>query len=373
MKRGGIGVGITGLGVHLPSHVRTNAFWPQSWIDNHPIFAKRDLVHSVDEAVRTRRQDVDPEVARATQRFASDPFRGSQERRVIAEHHESSDMEALAGQSALAHAGLAAEDIDLLAVYSQVPDYPSPANQGAVAAKIGLPLASAACTLDVGCASFLPQIVLASRMIQTGEATNALVIVSSALSRITDFEAPSSANGGDGAVAAVIQRVEDGFGYIAQAQLTRGDLHRGICLIQKQHPTGRWYDGAPPGPLTAQSLDPAATHMISAHAASLAKDATDAVLAKAGYAIEDVDFFLCAHATSWFAPALAEAIGIDPGRRLDVSEHYQRFGHLVPASVALNMALSHRQGRLRRGDLVLIYSPGAGFTQAAMLIRWSLD
>jgi 3-oxoacyl-[acyl-carrier-protein] synthase III len=54
-------------------------------------------------------------------------------------------------------------------------------------------------------------------------------------------------------------------------------------------------------------------------------------------------------------------------------EHFQRFGHLLPASAPLNLWVAWSQGRLRRGDLVLVYSPGVGFTQVASLLRWWMD
>jgi 3-oxoacyl-[acyl-carrier-protein] synthase-3 len=374
MSPEGIGVGIVGIGAYLPEHVRPNSFWPREWREAHAARARADLATGVDEAVRARSFDVDPEVARATVGFAEDLFRGSIERRVIGEGQLPSDLEVLACEAAIADSGVDRSEIDAYYGYSQVPDSPSPVNHGRVHQRLGLRRDSSAATLDVGCASFLPQLVTASRMIQCGEAHTALIAVSSALSLITDYDAPSSVNGGDGAVAAVIRKVEPGFGYIGQCQKTRGELHQGIVLAAKGHPDVPWYRGdIHQAALTAQNLDRRATHTMGAHAASMCREVCHELLERYDLRPADVDFFATAQATAWFAEALCEAVGVPQDRRLPVDAHYARFGHLVPGSLPLNVFLAYRAGRLKKGDLVLMFSPGAGYTQAATLYRWNLE
>ena len=74
--------------------------------------------------------------------------------------------------------------------------------------------------------------------------------------------------------------------------------------------------------------------------------------------------------TAWFGAAMADGLNIPPDRVLGHGDHFAKYGHLMAASSALNLSIAQEQGRLKRGDWILMYSPGAGFTQAAQLIRW---
>ena len=103
----------------------------------------------------------------------------------------------------------------------------------------------------------------------------------------------------------------------------------------------------------------------------MCREACHGLLDRVEMSPEEVDFFVLAQATAWFPEALCKAVGISEERALSVEEHFARYGHLLPGSVALNLSLAVESGRLQRGDAVLLYSPGAGFTQAATLMRWS--
>jgi 3-oxoacyl-[acyl-carrier-protein] synthase-3 len=105
---------------------------------------------------------------------------------------------------------------------------------------------------------------------------------------------------------------------------------------------------------------------------AFAKEACEEVLQKCGYSTSDVDLLVCSQPQVWFGEACAEALGLGD-RFVPPEEHFQKYGHLLPASAPLNLWVAWSQGRLRRGDLVLVYSPGVGFTQVASLLRWWMD
>jgi 3-oxoacyl-[acyl-carrier-protein] synthase-3 len=282
-------------------------------------------------------------------------------------------MEIAACRDALADAGVSPAQVDLYYGFSHVPDYIEPTNHGRVHHALGLPLHSAAMTVAAGCASLLPMLATASRMVQAGEHERALISLSSATSRITNYGFPSSVNIGDGAVAAVIGAVEQGFGYVGQAQRTRGDLFEGVVIA----PTGAedvpWYRGdVHQSKLMITNIDRGATHVMGAHAVSLCREVVTDLYEKFGVGPEDIDFALFPQSTAWFGSALGEAVGIPEHKRLGYEDHFARFGHLIAVSLPLNLYLAYRSGRLRKGDLVLLYTPGVGFTQAAALYRWNL-
>jgi 3-oxoacyl-[acyl-carrier-protein] synthase III len=368
MPKDGIGVGVLGLSVAFPPHVRRNDFWPASFVEEHAERAPKDPLTRLDR--QEAQADVDPEVARHAVAYRTDVFRGTKARRVLADDLAPSDLEAEAGRKALAEAGIAAKDVDLLIVYSVLQDFPIPANHALVADKLGLPSDVAAWTLMAGCASFVPHLHVASQLIAAGEYNTALIIQSAVVSRIQDYQSPYSVIGGDGATAAVIGRVAAGHGYIAQHQLTRGDMHGGLRLLPTSDPNAAWYRGsAHRSDLTLTTSDLRAGHIQGAHAASLCREACAKVLDKAGYRPEDVGFFAVPQPTGWFGTACCEALGIPVERTISTFEDY---GHIMASSAPLNLWAAHERGKLDVGDLVLVYCPGAGFVQSAALFRWSL-
>lgn len=368
----GIGVGVVGTGAFLPDTIRTNDWWPDDWREARHQPADKDITETVDKAAYKRSVEVDPEVARHAGPYYADPFRGTRQRRVMDEHDRPSDMEAAACKAALADAGIAADEVDLLLGFSQVRDTPVCGNEGRVAHLVGIPTSAAVMENGAGCVSFLTQLKIASRLVQSGEHHTALVYCSSAFSRITDYTQPSSVLPGDAAVAAVIRRVEPGYGYIAQSNLVRGDWAGAIHAAPTDHPHVPWYDfHAYDGPLFVQRLDPHAAHCMGVGAARIFREVAEPLFEKTGYRPEDVDFFVLGQVGAWFPVAMCEAIGIDPARTLAPGDHFERFGHCMAASMPLNMHLARQLGKLDRDALVLMFAPGVGFNAAASLVRWS--
>src|SRR5690606_7769459 len=132
-----------------------------------------------------------------------------------------SDMEAAACRAALADAGIAPAEVDAVLGFSLVRDYVGVEDTGLVAHKVGLREGIGAFEVGAGGGSFLHELRTASGLIAMGEADTVLVYVSSAASLVMDYSTPSSTVPGDGALAAVLRRVEPGLGYVATNCLTR--------------------------------------------------------------------------------------------------------------------------------------------------------
>lgn len=363
----GTGVGIVGMGIALPENVRTNDWWSKAFHDEHSHRARTDLTTQADQVAPRK---TDPEVARYASMHASDVFRGTKERRVTADGDEPSDLEARAAARALESANMSSDEVDLLLVYSVLPDVPAPLNHPLVAHKLRLRRDTSCMTLAVGCASFVSQLFVASRLIEAGDYRTALIVQSSVMSRIIDEQAPSSVNVGDGAVAAVLHRVDEGFGFIAHHQDTQGKLHAGIRLSAADQPCVPWYRGDLHGaPLRVQATDLAASLVMGTRPATFCRETCSRVLKEAGYDASDVDFFCLSQPTTWFGKACCDAMGIAHERTLDT---FCEYAHLMAASAPLNLWTAYERGRLNRDDLILIYSPGAGFIQSALLYRWNL-
>lgn len=351
----GCGVGIVGLGVALPETVRRNDWWASRTATD----PGRDFVRAAERAMRGAAAD-------------DDPFRGTVERRVLEDHLRPSDLEIAACRDALRTAAVTPGDVDLLLGFSQVPDDICPASVGRVAHELGLPREVTAIDLDAGCASFLPHLTTAVRFIEARDHRVGLLFQSSATSRVTDYDVPSSVLVGDGAVAQVVAAVEPGLGFVGRVQLLRGELADGV-VIARTDGDARWYDGGTVAPMAVTSRDRAAAREMGARGAEFAAEACGVLLERHGVGPGDVDFFACAQATSWFGEACAKAVGVREGRYTAPAEHFQRYGHLLAGSAPLNLWVAWSTGRLRKGDLVLVYSPGVGLVQCASLVRWAMD
>ncbi len=348
-----------GLGVELPAEIRTNDWFP-------PPTRGMDLIGDA-ERLASPGSAVDA----LLRPWLSDPFRGARERRVAPPGARSSDLEAAACRSALASCGRGVADIDLLLGYSQLSDDAGPGNHARVARALGAPATWSAMTVDSGCASFLPQLATATRLVQAGDARAALLYQSSLSSRIDDPASPTAPLLGDGAVAEVVGRVEPGLGLVGWLQHTRGELCDGLVLGRADG-SADWTE-ASASPLRITSRDRAAAARMGADGPVFAREACCALLARHGLEASDIDAFVVAQASVWFGEACARAIGVPEGRWVPPEDHFRRYAHLLAASAPLNLWVAWTTGRLRKGDLVLVYTPGVGFTMAAALLRWALD
>lgn len=359
----GCGVGVVGLSAALPDEVRTN-----DWFAGVEALVDGDT----DLIADAEREAGEGSLIRASlRRWGADPFRGTRERRVAAPGTRSSELELAACRAALAHAGRTADQVDLLAGYSQLPDDAGPGNHGRVARGLGGAGRLSAMTLESGCASFLPQLAVASRLVQVGDARTALLYQSSLSSRINDLRSPMGPLLGDGAVAEVIGRVEPGLGLVGWVQRTRGELCDGL-LLGRVDGSRDWIEPSPV-PMRIFARDRSAAARMGADGPAYAREVCLELLDRHGVLPEDVDFLVIAQAAVWFGAVCAEALGIPVERTVPPEDHFQRYGHLLAASLPLNLWVAWTTGRLRRGDLVLLYSPGVGFTTAAALLRWALD
>lgn len=361
----GRSAGILGIGWHLPPHVRGNDFWG-------PGFAKRkapqdsgDII-AVECDARGAPVRLPDAIAASMAAFGDDPFKGARRRHVIADSADPSDMEAAAGREALRAAGARPDDIDLLIVGSIVPDRLSPSNAPAVQAKCELTQATA-WSLDVGCASFLAHVEAAAGVIRAGVYRRVLIVVSCAASRVLDYEEGLSTIFGDGAAAAVMGEVRPGYGMIGHWSRTDGSLREGVVFapIVEGKPERRW--DLCPGRVRLTSLDLAAAKRAGQGATEYCREACLGALDAAGLTIADVSLFIANQSVGWLVDACRRALGLP---REKVMDTFAEVANIGAAAIPYNLARAQAEGRLRDGDIVLLYAPGAGFTRTANVYRW---
>lgn len=277
--------------------------------------------------------------------------------RHIAEPDETTaTLGAAAAQHALAAAGLEPSDIGLIIVATATPDNTFPASATKVQALLGAPDCIA---FDVAavCSGFLYAVSVADAMLRTGAAKHALVIGSETFSRILDWEDRTTCVlFGDGA-GAVVLSAED------------VDDDRGI-LATRLHADGKYCDMlyVDGGPSTTGTVGHVRMQgrEVFRHAVTNLASVLGEVMADVGLSAEQIDWVVPHQANKRIIDATAKKLGL-PAERvvLTVDQH----ANTSAASVPLALDLAVRDGRIKRGDLVVLEAMGGGFTWGAAVLR----
>lgn len=359
-------VGIWGIGVALPPHVRDNSFW------DGVLTARDDRQRRADalapERSTTGASNALPhEITEAMAAIGDDIFRGTRLRHVLDDASDISDLEAEAGRAALTDAGVDPSEIDLVLVHSLVPDRLIPSNAPAVQDKLGLTRA-VAWSLDVGCASFQAHVLSATALVRTGTFERVLIVQSHVGSRSVHPKQAQAPNFGDAAAAAVLGQVPDGFGLLGHYSRTDGSLRDGIVLapVLEGSPRREWWD--PKGGIfQLASFDPDAGKAAGIRATEFCREACFSALESASMELPEIDLYVSNQSLAWFVDACRRALGLPEEK---VVETFARLANVGDAAIVANLSEARAQGKLRHGDKVLVYSPSAGFTRSAVIIRW---
>lgn len=360
--------GILGLGTALPRTRRENDYWDGRLAPRTEAQRRGDVL-AVERGADGGRAALAPPIAEAMRALGDDDlFRGARTRYVLADDESASDLEAAAVTAALADARVSPEEVDLLLVHSLLPDVLIPNNGPAVQAKCGLPNATA-WSLDVGCASLQAQLVTAAALIRAGTFRCPVLVQSSSWSRFVDTSQPSSAGFGDAASAMVLGRVPEGRGLLGQYARTDGRLRDGIVFAPMKDGVAqrRWWDQTCAGSVRMTSFDVQLGKEAGQRATDFCREACLGALADAGLGLSDVSLFLCNQSTGWFVDACRRALGLPEERALGT---FPEIANVNESALGFNLERARSTGRLRDGDVVLLYSPSAGFTRAAVVLKW---
>ena len=261
-----------------------------------------------------------------------------------------------AAKAALASAGLAAQDIDLIVLATATPDQTFPATATKVQAALGIDDCVA---FDVAavCSGFLYALQVADSMIRAGAHSRALVIGAETFSRILDWEDRATCVlFGDGA-GAIVLAAEEG-------------SERGV-LASKLHADGRhnellYVDGGPSTTGTVGKLRMKGREVFRHAVVNLAAVMTE-TLAIAGLSADDVDWVVPHQANARILDATARKLGL-PSEKVIVT--VDQHANTSAASVPLALDAGVRDGRIKRGDLIVLEAMGGGFTWGAAVVRF---
>jgi 3-oxoacyl-[acyl-carrier-protein] synthase-3 len=285
---------------------------------------------------------------------------GIHRRHIAADDEKTSDLALAASRKALEDAGMSADDLDMIILATTTPDNTFPATATAVQAGLGMHH-GAAFDVQAVCSGFVYAVAVANNFIAMGQARAILVIGAETFSRLLDWDDRGTCVlFGDGA-GAIVLKAEEQPG-------TRDD--RGV-LTAHLHSDGRYkeklyVDGGPGSTCTVGHVRMEGREVFR-HAVVNIAEAIEEALAATGLTADDIDWFVPHQANKRILDATAKRIGLAPEKVvITVGEQ----GNTSAASVPLALDAAVKDGRIKRGDLVLLEAMGGGFTWGSALVRW---
>ena len=278
---------------------------------------------------------------------------GIRRRHFAAADENTSDMATAAARAALAQAGLDVSVIDAVIVATTTPDDHFPATAARVQAKLGMERGFAF-DVQAVCSGFVYALTLADNFIRLGQAKHILVIGAEKFSRLLDWQDRGTCVlFGDGAGAVVLSAV-DGKG-------NNGDT--GI-LSTHLHADGRNYD-------LLRTNDKGFVHMdgkeVFRHAVTNLSSVVDEALAATGLKPEQINWLVPHQANQRIIDGTGKKLGLTAERVISTIANH---ANTSAASIPLALATAVHDGRIKKGDIVLLDAMGGGFTWAAALLRW---
>jgi 3-oxoacyl-[acyl-carrier-protein] synthase-3 len=285
---------------------------------------------------------------------------GIRERHVAAEGEFTSHLAIKAARAALHHARLDAQSIDLIVLATSTPDNTFPATAVAVQEGLGINH-GAAFDLQAVCSGFVFALATADNFLRAGSYKRALVIGAETFSRILDWnDRGTCVLFGDGAGAVVLE---------AQTEAGKSS-DRGVLTTHLRsdgrHKSKLYVDGGPSSTQTVGVLRMEGREVFK-HAVGMITDVIVDAFNATGLTADDIDWFIPHQANKRIIDASAHKLHIAPQKVvLTVDLH----GNTSAASIPLALAVAVKDGRVKKGDLLLFEAMGGGFTWGSALVRW---
>ncbi len=321
---------ITGSGFYVPDRVMTN-------------FDLEKIVDTSDEWITTRT--------------------GIKERRIASEDQATSDLAIEASRKTLKDAGLKVKDIDMIIMTTSTPDTIFPSTACWIQKGLGADHIPAF-DVSAGCTGFLYGMIVAEGLILNGTAKRILLIGGEMLTRVSDYKNRNTCVlFGDGAGAVILEESDDESGMLSSYWKADGKL--GDLLYQPA--------GGTRIPPSIEALEKGLHYLtmkgneVFKHAVKCMGEAALEALKSAGLKREAIDHFI---------PHQANIRIIDAtGRRLKIPKekvysNIERYGNVSVASIPICLHELKEDGKLKKGNIIVMDAFGAGFTWAAVVYRW---
>ena len=281
---------------------------------------------------------------------------GIRERHIAAKHETTSDLATAAARAALEAAGIAPNQIDLIVLATTTPDFVFPGTACLVQQKLGMTQACPAFDVQAVCSGFIYALATGEQFIRSGQYRNVLVIGAETLSRVTDWDDRTNCIlWGDGAGAVVLQG-SDTPG-ILSTHLHADGRHAALLKV-------------PAGP-SAGYAEKAAIQMEGNAVFKMAVNTLDAIVDETllanGMQKKQIDWLVPHQANIRIIQATAKKLGMSMDH---VVVTVDKHGNTSAASIPLALDTAVRDGRIKRGETILMEAFGGGFTWGAVLVKY---
>lgn len=308
-----MGVGIIGVGGATPRNFKTN-------VD------LENVLDTNDEWIYTRT--------------------GIKSRFVGEDDENTSDFAYGAAVEALKHANLSVEDIDMILVATMTPDMATPSVACLVQERLGA-FQAAALDINAACTGFIYALVTAAQFIQNKTYKNILVIGAEKMTRLLDWtDRTVDVLFGDGAGAVIVSEVEEGSGMLAFDLGADGRGKENLYADQRIYMNG---------------------NEVFKFAVRKMGECTESVLEKSNLQKEDVDYLVPHQANIRIMESARKRLDL-PKEKMSYTVH--KYGNTSSASIPLSLWESVKEGKIKKGDVVLMVGFGAGLSWGAFIMKW---
>ena len=285
---------------------------------------------------------------------------GIRQRHIAGEGETTASLGEMAARGALERANMTAADIDLIICATSTPDNTFPATAVNIQNRLGMHH-GAAFDIQAVCSGFVFAVTTADSYIKSGLAKRVLVIGAETFSRILDWnDRTTCVLFGDGAGAIVLEAAE-GEGTTADRGVLTAHLRSDGAHREKLYVDGGPSTTGTVGHLRMQGRE------VFKHAVGMITDVIEAAYKATGLGSDDIDWFVPHQANRRIIDASARKLGIEESKVVVTVDHH---GNTSAASIPLALAEAAADGRIKKGDLVLLEAMGGGFTWGSVLLRW---
>ena len=322
---------IVGWGMSVPTDVRTN----------HDL---ESMVDTTDEWIQSRT--------------------GIKERRIASDGESTFTLALAAAERAIGNANLHSDDIDMIIVATITPEYGFPGVANLLQDALGASRAGAV-DINSACTGFLYGIALARGMISSGQSHNVLLVGAETMSRVVDWtDRATCVLFGDGAGAAVLQGSDAPGGVITSLLGSDGAGAMSLCLTGG----GSRYPASPKTVAEGIHYLRMDGREVYRFAVRAMIDSTLKTVRQAGLSLDDIDLFIPHQANMRIINAANRELGI-PDSKVFTNVH--RYGNTSAASIPVALCEAIEEGRINKGDKILMVAFGAGLSWAGTAVEWT--
>lgn len=287
---------------------------------------------------------------------------GIKERRIVKDE-QASDLSVRAATKAIENAGMTIDDIDMIIVATISPDMVTPATACIVQTKLGISRPITAFDINAACTGFIYGLNIATQMLKTGQNKNALVIGVETLSKITNWEDRNTCVlFGDGCGAVVLSVDNDTDSSIKYTYtVARGDLDEKLTVDYVKNNN----------PITKNDNNPIYISMngreVFKFAVGAIKESIAKILEEENLTVDDVKLIVPHQANYRIIQKVANDLKIEDSK---FYINLDKYGNTSAASIPLALDEANSEGRINKGDYVILVGFGGGLTWGATLIKW---